>query len=283
MTRSKYKCIFNCGTCNKQILKNKSQTQKITRGIAFCSLTCLGKYNGKERVNKVKKNCQVCDKVYEVIPARAETSVVCSKSCHDKWQSINLVGEKANRYTGGNRVKLCLYCQQDFRCEKPSTVRTRKFCTKECKNKYWIEHTLHNPEFSKAWFIGNTKSRNRQREGGETLPEKLVRNWLEDRNIEFIQEQGFFQKYFADFFIPTNNIIIEVMGDYWHGNPEIYGDGKKLLNEEQISRIKKDKMKKKDFIKYGYKYYEIWETDIYNDIDSMMNEIFPATTTRKTS
>lgn len=283
MTRSKYKCAFNCGICGELVLKNKSQTAKITKGVAFCSLACLGLYNGKTRTNKVQKTCLMCTKPYEVIPALADKSVTCSRECHKKWQSEYLVGTKANNYRGGNRTKKCEYCGKVYECEKPSTVKRRKFCSKKCKNKYWTENTLHNEEFSKSWFIGNEKSRLRQAEGNETLPEKLVRIWLDENNVEFIQEQGFFEKYFADFYIPKGNIIIEVMGDYWHGNPNIYGENKKPLNSEQIDRIEKDIKKRKDFIKNGFQYYEIWESDIYENIKNVLNEIFPATTTRKTS
>jgi G:T-mismatch repair DNA endonuclease (very short patch repair protein) len=283
VTRSRFKCVFNCGTCGIVILKNKSQTAKITRGIAFCSLACLGVYNGKVKTNKIQKTCLICNKPYEVIPTQSEKSVACSRKCHSIWQSKYLIGDNANNYRGGNRTKKCICCGEDYECEKPSQVKTRKFCSKNCKNKYWTENTLHNKEFSKAWFIGNEKSRMRQAEGKETLPEKLVREWLQENNIEYIQEQGFFRKYFADFFVPKNNIIIEVMGDYWHGNPNIYGNNKKPLNNEQVNRIQKDKEKRSDFQKFGFKYYEIWESDIYENVDDVLNEIFPATTTRRTS
>jgi hypothetical protein len=50
-------------------------------------------------------------------------------------------------------------------------------------------------------------------------------------------------KFQYDFLIYPN-IIIEVQGDYWHGNPKFYGKNKKPLNQIQV--FKKNKMSKKE-------------------------------------
>lgn len=280
MVKSKFKCIHNCATCGKEVIKNKSQTLKCKTGKAFCSIKCVGEFNGKVRTNKIKKLCKTCGKEYKVIPSLAKKSVACSTECQRIWQSNYLVGENANNYKGRDTTNICNRCGKTYKTRKDLVESGyTKFCSQKCKQEHWKENILHNEEFHKSWFEGNLKSRN-ELSKRETKPESMVREWLEKHSIKFKQEQGFFHRYFADFYIPEYKMIIEVMGDYWHGNPEKYK--RHELNNEQIKRKEIDEIKKKDFVKYGFSYFEIWESDIYHNLDNEMLKIFPATTTRKT-
>jgi G:T-mismatch repair DNA endonuclease (very short patch repair protein) len=276
-----------CHTCNKVFKSTKTAKRKSKSGYLFCSNKCVGKYNAETKLNQIEKTCLICKKDYSVIPALAEKSVTCSTKCQKKWQSEYLVGENANNYKGGERVKKCQNCNGDFTCKSPYQYEHRKYCGLKCKHEFWTKNILHNESFRKNWFEGNAKSRERMAQGNETRPETMVREWLESKDIKFFQERGFMRKYYADFFLPSYKMIIEVMGDYWHGNPQVYGEGKTPLNDEQLIRIEKDKIKKQDFIKNGYLYIEIWESDIYENVDEIMNEIclkyIPVTTTRRTS
>lgn len=67
----------------------------------------------------------------------------------------------------------------------------------------------------------------------------------------------------ADFVI--NKIVIEVHGNYWHGNPAVY----EHPNEMQRTAIEKDRIKKEYFESLGYTVYEIWETEIEYDINKI--------------
>ncbi len=55
----------------------------------------------------------------------------------------------------------------------------------------------------------------------ETLPEKRIEDLLTKYKITF-EKQKRIGKYIADF--QLNNIIIEVQGDYWHGNTRFYSE-----------------------------------------------------------
>jgi len=182
-----------------------------------------------------------------------------------------LVGENANNYKGGNRIKRCELCNENYTCENPYQVTHRRFCSVYCKEKYWVANTLTSKKFIENRYEGNRLYREKAF-STETKPERMVREWLEDKNIKFKQEQGFFRKYFADFYLPSKKVIIEVMGDYWHANPEIYGNEKISMNETQIKQVKKDKVRKKEFENRGFIYVEIWEKDIYRDIDKVMKQ-----------
>ncbi len=68
------------------------------------------------------------------------------------------------------------------------------------------------------------------------------------------------------------NKIIEVYGDYFHANPEVYGDTPELLpyvdwHEEQIKR---DKKRTNILLKKGYDMLILWEKDINNGLAESM-------------
>jgi very-short-patch-repair endonuclease len=76
-------------------------------------------------------------------------------------------------------------------------------------------------------------------------------------------------KYY-DFYLPDYNLVIEVMGDYFHANPSRY----KTLNEMQQKNIKNDVYKKKLAIDNGYEYIDFWENKINNNPMSIKTKLF---------
>ena len=98
----------------------------------------------------------------------------------------------------------------------------------------------------------------------QTAPQRKVNAMLDKLEISFVNEK-IFKYYSVDNYISNSNLIIEVMGDYFHANPILYNDYNKL-NEMQQKDIIRDK-RKNTYIK---KYYDIdilylWESDINNN------------------
>ena len=96
-------------------------------------------------------------------------------------------------------------------------------------------------------------------------------------NITFEEQKRFNFKdkyYIVDFLLPNENIIIEVNGDYWHGNPLIYQ--KEQLNNLQLDLINRDINKKNELENIGYKVIYLWEYDLINNIDKCKSIILNA-------
>lgn len=72
-----------------------------------------------------------------------------------------------------------------------------------------------------------------------------------------------------DFGFKGYKILLEVQGDYWHGNPNLYTS----LNSIQTTKQEKDKIKREFAIKNGFKIYYIWEESINKDDFSILYEI----------
>ena len=82
------------------------------------------------------------------------------------------------------------------------------------------------------------------------------------------------RKYQYDFRIGSN-ILLEVHGDYWHGNPKKYGNGINLkpLNQQQKNKIAQDEIKKKYAQDHGWKLFVIWEDEINKEDWTVLKEI----------
>ena len=90
----------------------------------------------------------------------------------------------------------------------------------------------------------------------ETVPEKMVRLILEELGIEFKQEKYLKAKLFrADFLVGTNKVI-EVNGDYYHANPEVYSH--KILTPLQVKNLKNDKLKMDFYKENGFEVLIVW-------------------------
>lgn len=134
------------------------------------------------------------------------------------------------------------------------------------KAKDWIiKHPEHLAKMIKA-------SLDKQSHGFKSKIEKIIEEELVKRNIKYKYSKIIHRKYQYDFII-DNIILLEVQGDYWHGNPLYYGENKKTLNTTQEFKIEQD-IKKKEFAqKYGYKIYYIWETEINNKDFGVIDQI----------
>lgn len=100
--------------------------------------------------------------------------------------------------------------------------------------------------------------------------EREICNFLIENNIKFVSQfiiPGKSHRY--DIFLPAINLIIEYFGDYWHGNPKIYGHDKILgrgTNKYLASNKWESDMINNNFaISNGYDVEIIWESDFNNN------------------
>ena len=97
----------------------------------------------------------------------------------------------------------------------------------------------------------------------KTSIEVVVEDILKRLNVDYIYNEiipNSSYNFRPDFRVENYKIIIEVHGDYWHGNSNIYSKDK--LNEIQIIAIEKDMIKKEVYEKLGYTVFVVWEEDL---------------------
>lgn len=226
-----------CKNCGKEIEDFSSVYLKNQNG--FCSKECYHKYKAEHTLkgedspyyNRIKTICSNCGKIIDVTPSDYN---------------------KTNEY--GEHFNFCsLECYHQFRSKyyigKKSPVYGRKM-SKELKDK-----------LRKSIYI-----RSKDPVRFETGIQIAINNILYNNNIEYEREKVF-TYYAVDNYLTNNNLIIEVMGNYWHANPLRYNKDKYLLNKKQLEWIKKDKQKHtyiKNHTNIDILY--LWETDIIEDI-----------------
>lgn len=93
-----------------------------------------------------------------------------------------------------------------------------------------------------------------------TRPEKIVQIFLQSKNISHKYSHSMYDKFFVDFWLPQNNTIIEVFGDYWHGNLDVFD----ILSDSQKRQKKKDKSRVAYLTKCGHSVIVMWEKDLKN-------------------
>lgn len=102
--------------------------------------------------------------------------------------------------------------------------------------------------------------------------EKFVASILEENNIPYHfqfflkNKDGICKSY--DFKIKNKNILIEIDGDYWHGGPGINKHFFKLEETKQ-NDLFKDQLAKDN----GFSLIRIWESNIYNEPNIIINKI----------
>ena len=79
------------------------------------------------------------------------------------------------------------------------------------------------------------------------------------------------QRYVADFVDIEKKIVFNVNGDFWHANPILYKEGE--LSKIQEHNVKQDKNKKIFLESRGWTVIDIWESEIYWNVQFVKNKI----------
>ena len=260
---SHLKLECECELCGKKFTRMRKDIKDFT----LCGTKCRNEYlksiSPNKNIPKIKVNCNSCNKEFEVVKSKFENQqyFLCSRNCYKRHRSDNYHGDKIYNYQDLKVTCSNDDCNTEVKIIKFDLKRNNhQFCSQKC---YWEFKSNHYTEF---YFRENLFDKK------ETLPEKMVREWLEDKSIKYIP-QYYIEHYFADFHLPEFNAIIEVYGDYWHCNPNVYGEGKRKIHPNQIGVWEKDANRVREIESLGYKVDIIWEYDVHNNLENELNRI----------
>jgi G:T-mismatch repair DNA endonuclease (very short patch repair protein) len=102
-----------------------------------------------------------------------------------------------------------------------------------------------------------------------TKPERLTKDWLNANGIRYIFQYPI-KRMVADFYLPEYNCVLEVFGDYWHANPNVFSDDE--LSPKQVRWRIKDVKRQCKLDELGYSFAKVWESDIYADADKALTD-----------
>lgn len=247
-----------CSNCGKEILKTKSQVSKYSNN--FCSLECELEY--KYKASHEFRICEICGDEFEVIKSSSQR--FCSVKCQCTWQSNNLRGENASgykhEYTEEDRTVKCDWCDKEIKVKPSKINQERHFCNDECRQSWYANVFSQSDE----WRETSRKRAVKILESGvisktESNPQIIINNILNQLNIKYKTEYNC-TYYAIDNYLEDYNLMIEVMGTYWHCDNRKY---KTINYKKQADRIKTDKAKRTYIMKkYNIKILYLWEKDI---------------------
>lgn len=249
--------FIKCENCGKEIYQTKTQYNRAKHH--FCSGKCQKDFQHKQCFEN--RECPICGNIFYV--RKKDTQKFCSVACQNEWQK-QIVGENNPRFT---QQKIC--CEQCGKEYYTKLYKTRNgqhnFCSNECRRK-WYADTLSQKD---EWKQQSRERAIKMLADGKmpftnSHPQNIVNIMLDELGITYINEYSC--KYYSiDNYLSKHNLMIEVMGDFWHCNPICFPIIKQPI---QIKRIPKDKAKH-TYIKnqYNIEILYLWEKDILNNPD----------------
>ena len=240
-----------CENCGKLVMHTRTQYNKAKHH--YCSNKCQKEVLHRETY-EIRK-CEICGTPFEV--SKKSTKRFCSNDCQHQWQRKQ-VGELNPRYTG---VKVtCENCGKEYSVRLYKTKNGQHlFCSTACRQS-WFSNV----------YSQSQDCRNRSRECAINLlssgkfntlskPQVIINNILDELNIKYENEKDC-NYYAIDNYLPDSNLMIEVMGDFWHCNPIKNSVAKSKIQQRNIPRDKS----KHSYIKkyYGIEILYLWEKDI---------------------
>lgn len=107
----------------------------------------------------------------------------------------------------------------------------------------------------------SNKGKKHKKYGTSKLEEDFAKQFLDKLGINYrYQFEAKDIGRFYDFYLPDEHLIIEIDGDYWHGNPEKYSDDELKWHQKKARRV--DEHKNKWALMHGIPILRIWESDI---------------------
>lgn len=205
--------------------------------------------------------CPICKNTFHV--SKKSTQRFCSIQCQGKWQST-IIGELNPR---SNKVKCkCDYCNKEIMIIPSNYERfEHHFCNELCRKSWYSQTFSQDDEWKEISRERAVSILSNKKIDTNTKPQVIINTLLNDMDIKYRNEESFIY-YSIDNYLYEYNLIIEVMGDFWHCNPLKYTY--KNMREIQKKRIPKDKAKR-TYIRNNYhiEILYLWEKDICDNIE----------------
>jgi G:T-mismatch repair DNA endonuclease (very short patch repair protein) len=246
--------LLTCSYCGEEYMA-KYCRKDISN---FCSPKC----SQMARSKRIKINCAYCEKEIYLKPSEVKEHNFCSNKCVGKWN-----GKKDSRVS-----KICVICNKEYKV-KPVHADKSVTCSTECQKEWQSKVYYKRPEvieFRRKVAVNNLLNQKYK----DTKPERIVKQYLINNNISFIFQHPLYNSFVVDFYLPEHDVIIEVLGDYWHGNPRIYNNINKPLSDKQQKARIKDEKRCNFLTNKGHGVYFVWECDIYKDIKSSLSFLY---------
>lgn len=242
---------FKCPECGETEVWPRHKARKQM----YCSRECAARARARKHFTGVHRICVVCGEKFSLnqCDAKRKAGLYCSKDCYGQAVSKREVrkcaqcGNKFTAYAWAIKDGNGIYCSKEC-AGLASRTGSEQEC-EHCGTVFWAKKSVLDK--GEGRFCSKKCHFSHR---GETNIERLVREALEQRNVEFKQEKQF-KRWTADFYLPSLHVVIEADGEYWHSLEKA---------------IKAARRKDAYLHSLGIKVYRFAEKDILNDVDSLV-------------
>lgn len=182
--------------------------------------------------------CAVCGKnVYIPHGRLGRLHYFCSPEHHNEWQGRN------------KETHTCKTCGMSFRrsasLNKDGTIT---YCSLQCRDA--------DPERTIMLIEMTAK----QQRIAMSKPEQALYELLDELHVPHERQHVISGKFCVDAFVPNAKTVIQMDGDYWHGNPSLFP----TPDARQRKRIALDTSQDAYLRTCGYRIIRIWASDLRN-------------------
>ena len=247
----------NCENCGKLVYKTKTNYNRHKHH--YCSNEC--QLERQHKLSHEDRVCEICGNIFHV--SKKSSQRFCSIECQGKWQSTQKGA--LNPRSTKEKIK-CECCGKEIYVKLYKTKNGQhNFCSNECRRKWYSEVFSQDEEWREKSRKRAVQILEDKQFDTNTKPQQIINIVLDDLKVSYINEKGF-KFYAVDNYLNELNLIIEVMGDFWHCNPLKYSssDGYDVHKK----RVPRDKAKHSYFKNnYNIEILYLWEDDIYNNLE----------------
>lgn len=194
--------------------------------------------------------CKWCGKTFRSRRNRAIR--FCSLDCTNAWQETakEEARQRTIRIRGSGQILKCLTCQQPFYAPGHRMRNGMiKYCQHACRNYHedmkGINRVLRFPAVKEANKL-------------ELAGREILAGILEPG--QWAEQQVIAGKFVVDVLIPSDHLVIQWDGDFWHGNPTLYANFWPI----QEANRNRDRSCNAYLTKCGYRVMRFWENDVHD-------------------
>lgn len=282
MSHTKVYC--ECDICENVFQRKNRDTMQNGRTLdspTMCGLECKKEFMRRNNPNpekdKIEVSCHVCKakRMVNEYVFNLNNFHFCSRECYSLHKTgVLYEGRKLRHPITGVECEACEKQYHIADIELPKDVR--HFCSRQC-----LDGILDNGKVPLNFHYYIYKNGGRR----VTWAENTVEKYFTDHKIVFIPEYSIDEVYFSDFYLPHFNAIVEIYGDYWHSNPQMYGQesGKKTLHYKQQKKKESDIVRAKYLTASKYNTYYLWEKNLKIDFNKELGNLLESLNKQKSS
>lgn len=250
-----------------ELFENKNEFNAFWETAKICRKKIVVKKHSSEEILHLKKEAKILRKEEKSWRLCAICGVKCKRSkqnigtCSETCRNVKLVQRN-------ELVKKAHWCNsENYEQIRDKRIATRKNNDK-ILNRVYVPWNKDKTGIYSLETIEKIRNASRNQFHKElirkTSIEQKIENFLKEINANYKYSFILAQRQY-DFLLKESKAVIEVHGDFWHGNPAFWGGDKKPLRDHQVMKQLDDKIKERLAKENGYKYFFFWEHDINNN------------------